>query len=107
MVERSFLVKYFHFDIVFKLCLLLCNYIIYHIQKYLLKETDRVLALKRQKRVASVTSRERGSNTTVICAMSASGIYILLMFIFCGKRISRTYGRHGSDGSIIRSTRNS
>lgn len=79
----------------------------YHIKQYLLlKETVKVLAVKGQKRVASVTSGERGTTTTIICAMSASGIYVPPMFIFRGQRISHTYGRHAPEGSIIRSTRN-
>lgn len=31
---------------------------------------------------------------------------IISSFIFCGQRISHTYGRHAPEGSIIRGTRN-
>jgi hypothetical protein len=42
----------------------------------------RVLAAKGQKQVGKITSGEHGETLTVICAMSASGYYVPLMFIF-------------------------
>ncbi|XP_067937322.1 jerky protein homolog-like [Watersipora subatra] len=45
----------------------------------------KILAARGKKRVGAVTSGERGTNTTVICCMSATGTFVPPMFIF--KRI--------------------
>ena len=46
---------------------------------------SKILARKGKKRVGTIISAERGTNTTVICCMSATGIFTPPMFIF--KRI--------------------
>ncbi|CAK1553308.1 unnamed protein product [Leptosia nina] len=55
------------------------------------REPKKVLAAKRQKRVGSITSWERGKNITLLCAMSAAGGYIPPMFISPRKRMTRIY----------------
>lgn len=42
----------------------------------------RILAQKGRKQVGAITSGERGQNTTIVCSMSASGMYVHPMFIF-------------------------
>lgn len=44
--------------------------------------SPKVLAEKGQRRIGAVTSGERGSNITVMCAMSAAGNFIPPMTIF-------------------------
>ncbi|CAK1597581.1 unnamed protein product [Parnassius mnemosyne] len=48
----------------------------------------KILAPKGLKQIAKATSGERGVTTTVVCAVSASGIYVPPMFIFKRKRMS-------------------
>lgn len=46
------------------------------------KHMQKVIAKKGKKQVGGVTSGERGINTTMVCAVSASGIYVPPMIIF-------------------------
>nr|XP_023020863.1 uncharacterized protein LOC111509369 [Leptinotarsa decemlineata] len=48
----------------------------------------KILAPKGVKQIGKATSGERGVTTTVVCAVSASGIYIPPMFIFKRKRMN-------------------
>lgn len=48
----------------------------------------KILAPKGVKQIAKATSGERGVTTTVVCAVSASGIYVPPMFIFKRKRMN-------------------
>ncbi|CAH2101982.1 unnamed protein product [Euphydryas editha] len=48
----------------------------------------KVLAPKGLKQIGKATSGERGVTTTVVCAVSASGIYVPPMFIFKRKRMN-------------------
>lgn len=65
-----------------------------------------VLVPKGQKRVGSITSWERGKNITVICAMSAAGIYVLPLFIFQRKRHSPQLEKGGSLVAVYECTPN-
>ena len=47
----------------------------------------KILATKGVRQVAKMTSGERGSTVTVICAMSAAGVYLPPMMIFPRKRM--------------------
>lgn len=49
----------------------------------------KILAPKGLKQVRKATSGERGVTTTVVCAISASGIYVPPMFIFKIKRMNQ------------------
>jgi len=48
----------------------------------------RVVASKGSKQVSKITSGERGSTVTVICAMSSAGVYLPPMLIFPRKRMA-------------------
>lgn len=48
----------------------------------------KILAPKGLKQIAKATSGERGVTTTVVCAVSASGVYVPPMFIFKRKRMN-------------------
>lgn len=51
------------------------------------KSLPKVLARKGKQQVGSVTSGERGVNTTMVCAVNAAGLYIPPMIIFKRKRL--------------------
>ncbi|XP_052749766.1 uncharacterized protein LOC128200418 [Galleria mellonella] len=54
-----------------------------------------ILAKTGQKRVGTVTSWERGKTVTVVCAMSASGVYVPPMFIYPRQRHSPLLEKDG------------
>lgn len=64
------------------------------------QKTEKIIAPKGQKRVGAVTSWERGKNVTVICAMSASGLFIPPLFIFPRQRHSPQLEKDGPPGAI-------
>lgn len=70
------------------------------------QKPGKVLAPKGQKQVGSATSWERGRNITVICAFSASGIYLPPMFIFPRQRMSHLLERGGPAGSLYKCSHN-
>ncbi|XP_072397940.1 uncharacterized protein [Diabrotica undecimpunctata] len=70
------------------------------------QKPGKILAPRGQKQVGRVTSWERGKNITVVCAMSASGIYTPPMFIYPRKRMSPLLQRGGSPGAIYRCSHN-
>lgn len=49
------------------------------------QKSGKILTEKGLKQVGFITSWERGKNTTVVCAFSASGFYVPPMFIFARK----------------------
>lgn len=59
----------------------------------------KILAKKGSKQVGFATSWERGKNITVICALSASGIYVPPTFIFARKRLDPNLKKGGPPGS--------
>ncbi|KAK2578456.1 hypothetical protein KPH14_012020 [Odynerus spinipes] len=52
------------------------------------QKNSKILAPKGLKQVAKATSGERGVTTTVVCAVSANGIYVPPVFIFKRKRMN-------------------
>lgn len=69
-------------------------------------DPGKVLAQKGQRRVGSVTSGERGSNITVMCAMSAAGNFIPPMFIFARQRMTPLLEKDGPVGAIYTNSKN-
>lgn len=59
-----------------------------------------IYAPKGQKQVGAISSGERGKNTTVCCAISASGCYIPPMFIFARLRMTPQLSKNGPPDSI-------
>lgn len=68
--------------------------------------TEKIIAPKGQKRVGSMISWERGKNVTVICAMSASGLFIPPLFIFPRQCPSSQLENDGQLGAIYACSRN-
>ncbi|XP_046745658.1 MFS-type transporter clz9-like [Diprion similis] len=64
------------------------------------QRNSRILAPKGQKQVGMITSGERGTTTTVVCAFSTSGNYIPQFFIFKRKRMNAQLLR-GSNSDMI------
>lgn len=62
----------------------------------------RVVGLKGKRQVGAITSAERGSLVTVICCMSASGIFVPPMMIFPRKNFSEVLMKGAPAGSIGR-----
>ena len=46
------------------------------------QKLGKVIAIKGKQQVSKMTSGERGTTVTVVCAMSASGAYVPPLFIF-------------------------
>lgn len=69
-------------------------------------DPGKVLAEKGQRRVGSVTSAERGSNITVMCAMSAAGNFIPPMFIFPRQRMTPLLEKDGPAGALYTNSKN-
>ncbi|KAL0852338.1 hypothetical protein ABMA28_000541 [Loxostege sticticalis] len=69
-------------------------------------DPGKVLAEKEQRRVGSVTSGERGSNITVMCAMSAAGNFIPPMFIFARQRMTPLLEKDGPAGALYTNSKN-
>lgn len=63
---------------------------------------SRILAQKGRKQVGAITSGERGQNTTIVCCISASGLYVPPMFIFKRERMKEGLDRNGPVGAIYR-----
>lgn len=60
----------------------------------------KILAARGRKRVGSLASGERGTNTTVICCMSATGIFVPPMFIYKRQRMAPHLMNGAPAGSI-------
>jgi hypothetical protein len=60
----------------------------------------KILARKGAKQVGRVVSAERGSTTTVVCAMSASGNFVPPMFLFKRKTMNNQLMRDCPAGSV-------
>lgn len=70
------------------------------------QDPGKILAAKGQRRVGSITSWERGRNTTVLCAMSAAGGYVPPMFIFARKRHTPLLEKDGPIGALYKHSKN-
>ncbi|XP_015123981.1 uncharacterized protein LOC107046042 [Diachasma alloeum] len=66
----------------------------------------KIITEKGQKRVGVLASGERGKNVTVVCAASASGEYILPMFIFPRQRMAPSLQNGGSTGAVYHCSSN-
>jgi len=60
----------------------------------------KVLAQKGEKQVGKITSGEKGETMTIVCAMSATGIFVPPMLIFKRKRMTELLLRGSPAGSI-------
>lgn len=60
----------------------------------------KILAKKGLKQVGFATSWERGRNITVVCAFSATGIYVPPMFIYARKRMNPQLQKGGPSGAF-------
>lgn len=60
----------------------------------------KILAKKGLKQVGFATSWERGRNITVVCAFSATGIYVPPMFIYARKRMNPQLQKGGPPGAL-------
>lgn len=69
-------------------------------------DPGKVLAEKGQKRVGFVTSGERGSNITIMCAMSAAGNFIPPMFIFARQRMTPLLEKDGPASALYTNSKN-
>ena len=67
---------------------------------------ENVLAPKGKERDGSLSSWERGKNTTVSCAMSSAGQFIPPMFIFTRGKTSKQLGKEAPHKSVIEGTKN-
>ncbi|XP_011706310.1 PREDICTED: uncharacterized protein LOC105461511, partial [Wasmannia auropunctata] len=65
------------------------------------KKCSKIIGQKGKKRIGRVVSGERGTNTTIVCCASASGIFVPPTFIFKRKRIASHLGNGAPAGSII------
>ncbi|KAJ3619091.1 hypothetical protein MTP99_005878 [Tenebrio molitor] len=63
------------------------------------QKPGKILAQKGVKQVGFATSWERGRNITVVCAFSASGIYVPPMFIYGRKRMHPLLKKGGPPGA--------
>ncbi|XP_044745210.1 chaetoglobosin A biosynthesis cluster protein C-like [Coccinella septempunctata] len=61
----------------------------------------KILAPKGLEQIAKATSGERGVPTTVVCAVSATGIYVPPMFIFKRKRMNQLLTKGGNSVIIV------
>jgi len=64
------------------------------------QKPHKILARKGSKQVGRVVSAEKGSTTTVICAMSASGTFLSPMFIFKRKLMNDRLMKQCPSGSV-------
>ncbi|XP_045453927.1 MFS-type transporter clz9-like [Melitaea cinxia] len=64
------------------------------------QRNSRILAPKGQKQVGMISSGEKGTTITVVCAFSASGNYIPPFFIFKRKRMNAQLLRGGNSDMI-------
>lgn len=65
------------------------------------RRTRKILAKKGKHQVGSITSGERGTNTTAVCCMSASGFYVPPMIIFKRKNPKAELKDGAPPGSIF------
>lgn len=65
------------------------------------KKCQKVVTTKGTKAVASVASGERGVNTTIVCSVSAAGLYVPPMIIFKRKRFTAELGNGAPPGSKV------
>lgn len=68
------------------------------------QKPGKILAPKGQKQVGFATSWERGKNTTVMCCMSAAGVFVPPMFIFARKRLPPELQQGGPPDSLYTCT---
>ncbi|XP_045449135.1 uncharacterized protein LOC123657659 [Melitaea cinxia] len=66
----------------------------------------KVITEKGQKRVGSITSGERGTTVTAVCAVSATGSYIPPMLIYPRQRHSLALENDGPRGAVYRYSKN-
>lgn len=72
------------------------------------KKAPKVVARKGSKHLSTPAAGERGVNTTAVCCVSASGIWVPPMIIFKGKNITPEHGigiSAGNSKSLIKSYR--
>ena len=62
---------------------------------------SKVLSLRGKRQVGAIKSAERGSNVTVCCTMSASGVHLPPVIIFPRKRIRQELTDAAPPGSLI------
>lgn len=63
------------------------------------QKLSKVLAAKGKRQVGGLTSAERGTNTTLVCAMNATGNFLAPAFIFARKRIKPELMDYAPNGS--------
>lgn len=64
------------------------------------QKPGKIYAEKGQRRVGFITSAERGKTTTIMCAISASGMYVPPLFIYARKRMNAQLKRNGPPGAL-------
>lgn len=65
------------------------------------KTPQKVLALKGKRQVGTITSGERGINTTMVCAVNAAGVYVPPMIIFKRKKFNNDLKIGAPPASIV------
>lgn len=70
------------------------------------QKLGQILGPKGQKQVGGAISWERGRNITVVCAFSASGLYVPPMLIYPRKRMSLLLEKGGPVGALYRCSDN-
>ena len=73
---------------------------------YNVQQPENIVVEKDQRRVTSIVTAERGKNVTLICAMSASGNFVLLMFIFPRQRMKDTLSKNDPIGATYKCSLN-
>ncbi|XP_055610839.1 uncharacterized protein LOC129757592 [Uranotaenia lowii] len=63
--------------------------------------TSKIVAQKGVRQTSGVSSAERGTNTTVVFAMSAAGSFVPPMFIFARQRMHETLKKAAPTGAIF------
>jgi len=64
------------------------------------QKPQKVVATKGKKNVGALTSGEKGKTVTVVCCVSATGVYIPPVFIFPRVRMKQSLMDHGPPGSL-------
>ncbi|KAJ8889777.1 hypothetical protein PR048_009280 [Dryococelus australis] len=64
------------------------------------QEPVNIIAPKRQRRIGSITSLERGKKINVICSMNADDSLAPRLFVFPRKRMSPTLEKDGPPGAM-------
>lgn len=65
------------------------------------KKPQKILAQKGKHQVGTISSGERGVNTTIVCCVSAAGVYIPPMIIFKRKRHTPELANGAPLGSLV------